>query len=186
MSVNLLPQDYQKKIKAEHFRRLIAIFGFLIFIVIAANIVLLLPFQLSAVLQAKELQRELEITKKSPLFARIADIEKIIKELNAETDLFTKQENGRFEIGPIIKSVVSLRPAGINIQSFIFEAEDRAKNQPARISISGQAGSRPALLNFIKANESNRFFSQIRSPISNLLKEEDINYSLVLELKNGI
>lgn len=186
MSVNLLPQDYQKKIKADRLRRLIAAFGFLIFIAIASNIALLLPFQLAAVLQQKELRRELEITKKSSLFAKATDIEEIIGKLNSQVDLFQKQESGRFELAPIMESVLSSRPAGVNIRNFIFEAENQAKNQPARISISGWAGNRPALINFIKTNESNRFFSRVGSPISNLLKEQNIDYSLVLELNNGI
>ncbi|MEK7599067.1 MAG: hypothetical protein AAB474_01255 [Patescibacteria group bacterium] len=186
MSVNLLPQDYQKKIKAERLRRLIAAFGFLIFIAIAANIALLLPLRLAAVLQQRELRRELEIIQKKPLFIKVVDIEQTIKNLNSQANLFQAQESGRFELAPVMESVLSSRPAGVNIESFIFEVKDQAKNQPARISISGRARSRPALMDFIKTNESNRFFSRVGSPSSNLLKEQDIDYSLVLELNNEI
>lgn len=183
MAINLLPADFQKEIMAERASRLIQVAGIFIFIIIVINITPLFPFWLGAILQEKELQRELAAIQQSSLFVRVADIEAAIAELNHEIGLF-KAKDERFELGPVIKQIIALKPRRVQVKSFHFEQGDKSKNQPSRLTLLGNAQNRASLLDFVKANESSGLFSSVRSPISNLLREADIDYSLILELND--
>ncbi|MCH7882910.1 hypothetical protein IIA95_00650 [Patescibacteria group bacterium] len=178
--INLLPPEHQSSIRAGRIKRFVITFGTLFAFTIFANILLLAPLWLSLALQRNELTRELDSIRKSSIFAQVTDIEAAIKTLNTEIRLFRTKEKERFDITPEFRAVIDSRPAGITIDSFIFERAQ--KTRPARISISGNALRRSTLIRFRETLEKNPLFSRIQSPISNLLKEVDIQYSFILEL----
>lgn len=182
MAINLLPQDYQKDSRRELIRRLIAVGGVALFLVLAANLVLISPLWLLFSLEEKELGRQLEAIKSSPAFGRVAEIEKDIKDLNEAVALFKARESERFGITQALESIIQNKPEGVKIESFYFSSAKEAPPQPARISVFGKARNREALIMFTQKNEADPFFASVQSPISNLLKDSDFDYSLILDI----
>ena len=182
MAINLLPQAHQENMKRERARRFIVVCGAAVFLFFAVNMILISPLWILFAFQEKELNRELDSVKKSPAFASVSDIEESIRNLNQAINLFNAGERGRFEITPALESVMASRPAGVNIESIYFFKGGDNPPKPDLISVFGRAGSRGALLEFADANTTNPFFSKVHSPITNLLKEFDFDYSLSLEL----
>lgn len=182
MAINLLPRDYQNELNAERARRFVIAAGFTVFLIAAVNIILLSPLWFLFEVQEKELARELEALKQSQSFLDLVSIEAEIEKLNASVRAFSVQEKGLFELASLIKSILDFRPAGISVSGISYESSDQGKAQPPRISVSGLAGSREQFLAFLNAGETNILFKKVRSPISNLLKEADFDYSLVFDL----
>ncbi len=184
MAINLLPRDYQNELNGERVKRFIVVAGLAVFLIIAVNILLLSPLWFLFVAQEKELARELEALKHSQTFLDITDIESKIAGLDAEVENFLAQEKNLFKLTPVIGAILDHRPAGIGVSGLSYVSADKNKGQPSRISISGIARSREDLLNFFQAGEKDPIFKKVNSPISNLLKEADFDYSLVFDLNN--
>lgn len=182
MSINLLPRDYQKNFIRERVRRLIAVLGAAIFLVILVNIGLISPLWIFLSLEEKELSRQLDAVKSSPAFGRVAEIEKNIEDLNEAVNLFKARENDRFRLTPALESVIKNKPDGVKIESFYFSSARDVPPQPPRISVFGKAQNREALILFTQKNNADPFFSSVQSPISNLLKDADFDYSLILDI----
>ncbi|MEK7567227.1 MAG: hypothetical protein AAB527_03795 [Patescibacteria group bacterium] len=184
MAMNLLPREYQEELKSERIKRLAAATGVAFFLIGAVNIILLLPSWVLFEVQEREMLRQLDALKKNPAFSRIADIEYEIGSLNSEIRAFNDLEKRRFEIAQALMSVLDSRPAGISVTNIVFSVADPKRSQPSQISVQGTAVNRDLLLKFAATNETNTFFKKVNSPISNLLKEANLNYSLVLDLAN--
>ena len=181
MAINLLPREYQDELKYERFSRFLTAFGSSVFLIILINMALLSPLWIFFALEKTELMRQLESTKNSPTFLRVEDVELEIENLNANIVSFNNQKNKLRAAAPAISSILSRRPSGVVIAGINFLSADKNKGQ-ASISISGTAKNRDLLLSFAGSNESNAFFKKVHSPITNLLKESDLDYSLVLDL----
>lgn len=182
MPINLLPRDFQKDFRRERARRLIAAGGAAVFLAMMANIVLIFPLWAFLSLEEKELGRQLDAVKSSPAFGRVAEIEKSIRDLNEAVALFKTRESERFGITQVLESIIQNKPEGVKIESFYFSAAKEAPPQPDRISVFGKAINREALIAFIQKNEADPFFASVQSPISNLLKDADFDYSLILDI----
>ena len=184
MAVNFLPQEYKNELRFERIRRLVIVAGLALFLIIAANMILLSPLWFLFKAQEKESLRELEAIKQSQTFLRLTDIEAEITTLNTDVREFEAQEKKLFELVPFIKSVLDRRPRGISISSMSYTAVDPNKRSKAQLVISGRAKNRELLLSFTKASEADNLFKKVHSPISNLLKEADFDYSLTFDLND--
>ena len=182
MSINLLPEDYQIDLRAERLKRLIVVAGAAVFLIAVANTILLSPVWVLFVVQEREMSRQLESLEKSPAFLRLKNLEDEIGSLNYEINSFNDLEKKRIEIAPAISSILDSRPAGVRVSAVIFSAADPRRSQPPQLSVRGTAPHRDLLFDFASANRDNNFFSKIHSPISNLLKETNVEYSLVFDL----
>lgn len=183
MYINLLPREYQDELKYERISRFLAISGAFVFLMILASIILLLPSRIFLALEKTELARQLEAVKNSSAFSRVEQVETEIKNLNADIASFGQKKEGLYAIAPAIASVLNRRPDGIKITGIIFSPAEKNKEGSSVMVVSGSARNRDLLLAFTKSNETNPFLKKVRSPITNLLKESDFDYSLVLEMK---
>ena len=59
-----------------------------------------------------------------------------------------------------------------------------ATDKKTRLTISGEASSRAAFLDFIKTLEANPSVAAVESPVSNLLHETKVDYSLVIVFRH--
>jgi len=184
MTINLLPREYQNELKLERFNRLVVAAGAGIFLIVAVNAIFLLPLWALFEAQEREMTRQLAALQKNPDFSRVADIENEIGALNSEIKTFNDLEKTRFEIAQALMSVMDSRPLGISIDNIIFSIASPRGNQASQITVQGKAVNRDLLLKFAATNETNAFFKKVNSPISNLLKETELDYSLVLDLAN--
>lgn len=185
MAVNLLPKDYKKEVAEDQNRRLVSALGLAALAVIIVNTALLLPLWVLFKAQEIEFARELDAIKKSPEFIRVAEIESEIGRLNEEITKFSKEEDALFSASPAIKSILEKKPVGIGISNISFFVSEQAERErrPSRITVSGISANRELLLAYTEDLETNEFFQKVHSPITNLLKDADFDYSLVLDLK---
>ena len=82
-----------------------------------------------------------------------------------------------------ILKILELVPFSVKINSLLFDAKI-CNNCFSSILIRGHAETRSDLMDFIGSLSSSNYFEAIESPVSNLLDERDVYFSITIELKN--
>ncbi len=171
---NLLPFENKKKLRAEYHYRvtIIAAAAFLITVLIAG--VFLLPSYFIA--QSKQIAAEsrVEVLKKVSESKEDRDIQAALATANKKLSILASSEHE--PISKHFETVIALRPSGIGITSLFYGRTA----QVSHIDLEGYAKTREALLAFKKALERQSSFTEIILPITHLVKENDINFSMTI------
>lgn len=182
--INLLPEEDKNLIKKEHSRRLALVIGVVTFIFICVAILFLIPsyFFLSS---EKNISRE-QISSALQRFDRekAQKIETEITDFNAELVSFSQKETGLLAISSNIRQILKARSNSIKIEG-IFYQKKGASQPNGVISLQGKADNRNSLLSFIKNLEVAGGVKGVESPASNLLKENNISFALIIILTDG-
>ncbi len=179
--INLLPLSHKKEIKKEYTRRFIVIFGF--FFVIGALIELVFCFSLFSRTDSyfRGLEKELKLAKKVSALNKMEDMERRVDDLNHLLVIYEDNRNKRRSPTSEISLILSVLPESIVIDSFIFDKD--IKNQTNKeIALAGTAVRRDVFLSFVEALRKIPLFKEVESPVSNLLKEGDMKFSLHIRL----
>lgn len=100
-----------------------------------------------------------------------------VKSINAQLATIDKIQKEYIEVSPILLALSKIGSADLQIRLFNF---DKEKNY---FQLKGWAKNRENLLKFQADLEKIEFFKNVKTPISNLLKQEDIDFELSGELK---
>ena len=101
-----------------------------------------------------------------------------IKDLKSKLGLIENAESNKFQISQkVINEIILKKMPDIKINSFFYE-NDIVKGK--KISIGGIAPSRERLLLFRQVLGEDGAFSKVDLPISNFVKESDIEFNLDL------
>ncbi|MBI2573991.1 MAG: PilN domain-containing protein [Candidatus Wildermuthbacteria bacterium] len=89
----------------------------------------------------------------------------------------------------VLDRLASLTPKSISLSAFSFVAPvvitvgDQQKQEPAKISVSGFASTRDALLEFRDSLQKNQMFRDVSFPPSNWVSPADITFSFTAALQ---
>jgi len=100
------------------------------------------------------------------------DLEKSVKNFNNLLININQIQSEYTNWTSELKNISSLVPPGVTLSSFVLQ-----KNT-SEFKFTGKAATRDALLNFKDSLENSDFFTEIQSPISNLLTKVNINFEL--------
>ncbi len=178
--INLLPQKNIKNIKKEFTRRVVIILGLAISVLIFTQIALSSALFLTLNSYIKNSISQVIFTKEFAEKEGLQKSESKVKNINKLLLFFQENEN---KIEPITDDISEILTASknnsIKLESFLFNMSPSL----ATVSIKGNASNRDNLINFINTLKLKNHFQKIESPISNLLKENDVDFSIILELK---
>lgn len=200
--MNLLPDEEKIIVGANYRRRLLIVSGLLFFI---ALLLALTPVVASYFLVSYKIQifeKQLSVTggiEEKGLDPYI----NIIESTNRNMALLDKTVPGasKYEIYDLLRSVsnyaVSVKNAKgsyVTLNSLSYEYRLPGKKEKAeiatssfyynKIALSGKASDRNTLQGFIQSLKNDPRFSKVESPISNFIASKDIDFSLILSLKN--
>ena len=173
--INLLPEQAKKKLVRDRLSRLLLIFGIILLGMFISGSALALLTLISINLQRSELLRELEAAKKSTILERVEEVEVSIRKANERLKVFSKNLSRENRVSSVLKAVLGHRRSSIFI-------EELAYNGPTEFRLHGIAGTRDDLLVFTKHLNDDDLIGEVDSPISNLLKNRDIEFSLSFEV----
>lgn len=173
--INLLPVEEQKLIKKEYLRRLIVVVGIFFFVFVCISTILLLPSYFLFSSQKKSFDNQLDAIHQRLERESAADAESSISDLNEKLKSFSGSGEASQPISRLIKQILSVKPAAVKLAYIYYQQQ--------RLSLQGQAQTRKSLLSFTGALESFDEVNKVQSPPSNLLKEENIDFNLVIYLK---
>src|SRR3989338_3301432 len=176
-ALNLLPPaEKEKLVYVWRVRALIVIAsGFIA--VLAVSFVLLLPtffllaFQKTEAIRAVAIERDAE--ERTGLTKRV----EIVERANRLGVAVRDHEAKRGDLFGLFESLFRNVPAGIRLESIPFRSKTR------ELTISGFAPARQVLLLLLKNMEENPRIAKVSSPVANLIREADINFSVAVTLR---
>lgn len=172
----LLPKEEMKLLRKEYRLRLCIIALFFISCAVVVGIIALVPAYLEAQQKMAEAQSRLAAYEKSEVASGANQIEKELIQTQVLAEKILAEENNVIA-SEIIQKIVSHRSNSISLFSFQFSRE-AGTSTPTSVVVQGRAATRENLLAFKKALESDKTFSAVDLPLSDLAKSRNISFTV--------
>src|SRR3989344_4703868 len=175
--MNLLPEENKILFKKYYLRRLFIVFVFLFFSAVFAGIIVLIPTHLLISSHKNDLSAE-----------SAAYLKKEVKSADNAAALEIEKLNNRLDF--LEKAVFDKKNSGVKITSFSYEKgnvskiKDKISTDDDKISLYGKARKREDLLIFEGQLKKEWGDQKVVSPVSNLINEKDLDFSLILYIQN--
>src|SRR3989344_103536 len=175
--MNLLPEEAKMLVRRIYHRHLlVVIFGFIVFLV-TVSILFTLPSLFLLKIRTNELRGQLAVKEASPISKQATTIMDIVKITNEKISLLETTSKIP-QISVFFDNILMKTTAGISLSSIDW---DGAEN----IAVRGRATTREGLTAFLRLLEADPIFSNITSPISNLISSGDIDFSISFKIKQS-
>lgn len=175
---NLLPEKNKKEIRNEFILRLLVVSFVFVFFAITIFVVSLVPsYNLSIVKktitleQVNSLKDSAEIEEKE----LSADILK-----NEKAKILALSLTEKNSASKIIEKILEKRPQGVKITDIFYEKNDAGGID---VVVNGNSSSRNILIGFVEKLELEEEFEKIDFPVSNLVKDESMDFSINIYIK---
>ncbi|MDX1607844.1 MAG: hypothetical protein R3251_01415 [Candidatus Spechtbacterales bacterium] len=177
ISFNFLPTQQRQKLKTEIFTRLFWAFSIaVIFWAVVFGIVIFTAIQYLSI-QGLAVEERVERISSQEKTIEAEKTEQEINEFNGLLSRITNiQKNNPHNAIDILEKIAEVVPAGAELTDLSFNA------QTGRLFINGHANLRTQVLAMQNSLENDETFSSVESPLSNLLKAEDINFQFTLTI----
>lgn len=177
--INILPEQQKSVLKKEYeYRRAVVFFGLVTFALVV-SLILLFPSYFLTNMRAQEVSAQLEKVR-TDLNSQLPPgeiVDGLISAARHAQDL--KPFSQSLSIYDLIK-ILESRPDSIKINQITFS--DKAEVGP-EISVSGLARDRESLIGFGRVLEERVEFESVDIPVSNFVKETNIEFSLRIDVK---
>ena len=178
-SLNLLPPEDRKQMGRERMSRFFKlIFGITAALFLTGD-VLLLPTYFFLFFEHKGIQQQQVTLEQNTKTEQAKTATARIEEINAQLKRFPHEYP--LTVSPATRYLQYISqgiPPGIGLTSFAYLKEEKS------ITLRGKAVRRDDLLAFISHLRDNTAFGNVESPVTNLLKEEYIDFTITISL-NG-
>ena len=188
INFNLLPPEIKEELKWEKINRSFTIHSLIIIAMIVVFILLLLIIQLYSVMKLTDLERTIGLKKENIKVKEVKNLEDEIGSFNENLIILDKIQKNHLYFSQVISIFAENVPESIQvIRLNIIQPEKDKKNKEEgkknyQVNISGKAAKRDNLLIFKNALEETSCFIKIYSPLSNLIKREDIDFRFTGDL----
>jgi len=184
--INLLPEKNKKRVRNEILRRLLVVLGFGISIILIVQIVFFLVVYFLLDSYLGDYAEQIAASEDSAREENLHDMESEITRLNEMVLSFKDNQDIVRPFSVYLSALFESVGEGIAVDGLIFETtqfgQDRGR---LKLFLSGHAGTRGKLISFVEQLESNEEFVSVDLPVSNLLAEKDINFSLTVNIRNN-
>jgi len=180
---NLLPLAQKHKVRKEYkMRRMIVMFALAAFL-FSAGIVLLVPQYIALSIRERVANEEAVSIKDQIAQKTETDPEEIISETNSRINSLTKPPAAGYGAYDIFMEITDGKSDDIGITGMFYNFD----NNEMKVTVNGIAKNRKSLSGFAGVLESKKIFYDTELPISNFVKEEDIDFALTLKVntENG-
>lgn len=177
--LNLLPQQEKNTLKKEYSSRRIIVWLGAVCAVLLVSLVLLIPSYFLTKMRASTTETELAQAKSS-LDAQMPSKE-IVDQLQAAVRHaeILKPLTKPMSVYDLMK-IFESKPREIKITSISFLQNDTGR---PTISLGGRAVDRESLTSFARTLEARVEFATVDLPVSNFVKEKNIDFSMTITLK---
>lgn len=180
--INLLPEKEKKQFKLHILNRQIIVSGlFSIGAILFLSIFMLIIYLTLFLTQS-------QIKQSNVLFSEAQELEERISQLNKELAGFINQrleylnqiEDKKIYWSEVLEQLTIITPD--NVRLVLLETDKKEEN---KIKIGGNAKTRDDVLLFQKILEQEKQFIEIESPLSNFVKQKDVDFYFSFKIKNA-
>lgn len=177
LTTNLLTPQEKKAVRLEEARRLVMFFAGLSAAGLAIVSSLLLPSYLPLVMQRRGLEESLFLEEQAAERFQVKKTLLSLREVLAEINVLKTQVTAPAKASEILEQFLAPAEGGITI-AFLGIKND------GEVMLNGLAATRKDLLQFEKTLRESNKFEDITSPLSNIIRETNINFSIRGKLKS--
>lgn len=174
-SINLLPAYEQQAVRREEARRLLVFFSLLMLAVFGAGFAVLAPSFLLTRLAVEDLERSLALEEAAAQRGRIDETIARVRQMSATIRDVRGYAVDASRASAILQGFLSPGP-GVAVLSFTLASD-------GLVSIAGHAATRGDLLRFEQGLRASQRFYEITFPLTNIVRERDIQFSVRGTLK---
>lgn len=174
--LNLLPSQEKKDLETAEINRWSAFFSSWLLILLIIFILLCLSAYFYLFILVKAQNGLIEDEERHIKTQELEQLEKQIGRANQKISQVYNLSKDLKRLMPTLEEFTGLAPQGIYLTNFSYQKDLQ------RVNLNGHAQNRNQLLVFQKKLEENSQFTDIDSPISNLLKQEDIDFNLTFKI----
>lgn len=179
IKLNLLPSAEKELFKIDQIQRWVVFYGSVFFCSLLVFIILLAAIWFSLSIQIKSIGANLDIAKQNAPGQDLKTQQNLIKKLNAKIEKASQFEKNHKRYSTILLALAEVMPEGIKIERITIDEKNK-------MTISGYAQKREDMLTLKNSLEKSAFFTDINSPIANLIKQAAISFSLTMTIKTDI
>lgn len=174
----LLPED--KKIILKEYRwRVVVLSGLAVGLLLAVAIVSVLAFYFALLIDQKTLKETLEMENKGIKGEELNFYSEQIKQGNKMINLLTGDQNSLHLASNLLDRIIGVKPVGIKINTIEIGQVTEGR---WIINLRGIARQRNDLTDFISILKKDSLFDSIDSPLANLIKGENSDFTIVITL----
>lgn len=179
---NLIPLSAQKQVRREYWIRTLSVWAVISGIAMLILVILTIPIY---VLVTINLNNQTEnTTHLSVERSQLRDIEATLKSAGEYASLVLSEDNEK-PLTEHISILSTLTSNAISINTYRLETVKKSENEESLVlSIQGVATTRTALASFRDVLENNDLYQEVILPISTLIKDRDVDFSMQLTVAN--
>lgn len=177
-NLNLLPEKEKQNIAWDKRTNQILYFGLFTVVSVVIFLVLLFPSYIFLALQNDDIARNLELEEKSQKTLQTKEIENRLTAINAGIQRILHNNTSVFTPGSFIERLNQLA------QGRVLLTQIQYQQTSGGIQIAGWAQTRSDFLDFKNALETSKEINNIISPINNVIKETNIQFTLSGTIQN--
>lgn len=171
IKLNLLPLKEKREAKLAGFMRWLAFLAVPISALLLIFILFLVSAFFSLLIMLKAQEEAIKIRKSDFKTQELLKIEEEIVELNKIIDQVHRKQNKTTSWTLILEEISEIMPKNMYLTSLFY---DKSKNT---INLIGWAEKRKDVLSLEKLLKESLLFDHVNSPLSNLIKQNDIDFS---------
>ena len=178
--LNLLPLSEKKIFRLACIGKMT---NYYIAVVLAAILFLTLAFtgaKYFLLLHTSILEQSVAGQKTEEIAQKIQDMEAVIKDFNFVISAVNKVEDQKIEFSDILADLSEIISDGITVSNLFYDSSlENADN----FVLEGKSVTREEFLIFTEKLEQSPRFKEINSPLSNVVKKENINFRIEFKLE---
>jgi hypothetical protein len=176
---NLLTNEAKRNFQKDFLNRKLVIVGLAIGLLLVVTIIVLGSLQVSLFIRTSKITKVPSVTRNETKNAmRSSDLTLLIK----KTEDQIKIANSYWSETPVsamMAEILNLKPKDIKISGFAVERVE--VGEKTKLSISGSAGGRVGLVNYVNLLRQDKFFSRVDLPVESLISDQGGRFIINLE-----
>lgn len=177
LTISLLPPEQKKEYKMELNRRLIVFYSIGLLTIIGIFIGLLFSITVYLDIQNDALNQQIIILETAPKAKEIRGLELAIKDFSNLLSKARTIKASLYAFHPFFRDINSIMPQGVYVNTLSVD------RQTQKASLTGFAPTRAEVIGFKDGLGKLPWVKLVDSPLSNLIKERNINFSFTIDLK---
>ena len=181
--INLLPTEEKKKLRVQYALRIWATFFCVLFLLGLSAIALLTPAFILSLFKENISKDKIENLQKRENFNLDKETENYILDMNTKIDTILPFVNNKLEASDIFREILVNKDQNIKINTFSYSI---GKDGIIIVQIKGISNTRESLIKFLKKLDTQNMFAKIDLPVSNFVKNKNLEFDFNLKVINKI
>ena len=178
LTLNLLPEQYKEEYRYEKRKRFVMSLGISLCLMVLVLDALFFSTYLFLRIYQGAFDEALTARRQSEVALRLGEVKKNIRALNARVGFLRKARSEALSAAPLLEKIALLVREDVYLRSVSMDASSKT------VSVLGFGETREAVLELQAALAGSDFVApeSLESPVRNILKEKDVEFSFTFAL----